>query len=115
MRTFLACFLLIASIAAAQAQSMLEMKAEAQRKFEQADTELNTVYRKVIASLSESGATALKEAQRAWLTARDKTAEASGSSEEGGSLQGLAIIQCREALTRHRTKELQELFLDQPK
>ncbi|MHA3774816.1 lysozyme inhibitor LprI family protein [Verrucomicrobiota bacterium sgz303538] len=100
-------------LAPAQSQSMMEMKHDAQRDFEKADAELNAVYKKVIEQLGPKGAAALKEAQRAWVIFRDKTAEAYGKSEEGGSLEGLMYIRCQEAITQNRTKELRKLFLSE--
>ena len=103
----------ITSLAAAllNAQSMMEMKRDARKDLAKADAELNAVYKKALATRSEKGAAALREAQRAWIIFRDKTAEAYGAGEEGGSLEGLMFINCSEALTRSRTKELKELFL----
>lgn len=92
-------------------QSMVEMKQAALRDFEKADAELNAVYNKVLRQLSPKGVTALREAQRAWVTFRDKTAEAYGIGEEGGSNEGLMYIRCQEAITQNRTKELKLLFL----
>ena len=93
------------------AQSIMEMKGDARKDLAKADAELNSVYKKALATRSEKGMAALREAQRAWITYRDKTAEAYGTGEEGGSLEGLMFIKCSAALTRSRTKELKELFL----
>ena len=91
-------------------QSMVEMKHTAERDFEKADAELNAVYKKALGQLSPKGVAALREAQRAWVTFRDKTAEAYGTGEEGGSNEGLMYIRCQEAITQNRTKELKLLF-----
>ena len=92
-------------------QSMVEMKQTALRDFEKADAELNATYKEVLAQLSPKGVAALQEAQRAWVVLRDKTAEAYGTGEEGGSNESLMSIRCEEATTRNRTKELRRLFL----
>lgn len=107
--TLLAALTLV--VAPTHGQSMMEMKHAAQRDFEKADAELNAVYKKILAELSPKGAAALKEAQRAWIIFRDKTAEAYGTGEEGGSLEGLMYLRCVEAITQNRTKELKKLFL----
>jgi uncharacterized protein YecT (DUF1311 family) len=91
--------------------SMHEMKRNAQADFEKADRILNDVYNKILADLSPKGAGALEEAQRAWLIYRDKSAEAYGTNEEGGSNEGLMYLRCLEAMTIRRTKELKEQFL----
>lgn len=83
----------------------------ARKEFDQADADLNRVYKEVLAQLSPKGVTALKESQRAWLIFRDKTAEAYGASEEGGSNENVMFIRCSAAITRNRIKELKALFL----
>src|SRR5436305_4973465 len=93
------------------AQSMGSMKARAQHDLEIADAELNKVYKQALATRSEKGAAALKEAQRAWIIYRDSTCIAYGTGEEGGSLEGYIVVACSEALTKHRTEELKKLFL----
>lgn len=87
------------------------MKGDSQNDLEKADAELNATYKKAIATLSEKGASALRDGQRAWITYRDKTAEAYGTGEEGGSLEGVMVITCSTELTRNRTAELKKLFL----
>src|ERR1700689_3928981 len=89
----------------ARAESMNEMKRDAQRDFDKADAELNKVYQKSLDGLRPTGAGALKEAEHAWIIFRDKTAEAYGTQEEGGSLEGLMCIRCAEAITQNRIKE----------
>ena len=102
---------LLLAAAPARGQSMMEMKRTAQHDFEKADAELNSVYKSIVSELSPKGATALRESQRAWVVFRDKTAEAYGTHEEGGSLEGLMSIRCLEAITHNRTSELRKLFL----
>ncbi|MEZ0259231.1 MAG: lysozyme inhibitor LprI family protein [Chthoniobacter sp.] len=113
MKFWLFSLLAMASFALVpvRGQSMVEMKHTAQHDFEKADAELNTVYKAVLERLSPKGVAALKESQRAWIIFRDKTAEAYGTGEEGGSLEGLMYIRCLEATTQNRTKELKKLFL----
>ena len=95
----------------AEVKGMLEMKKEAGEVFERVDIELNTVYKNVLKQLSPKGTEAIKAAQRAWITFRDKTAEAYGTSEEGGSLEGLLRSNCMIAITQNRISELKSLFL----
>jgi hypothetical protein len=78
------------------------MKENARKDLEVADAELNTVYKKILATRSEKGIAALREAQRAWIIYRDATAEAYGTGEEGGSLEALMVLRCSEALTKSR-------------
>jgi uncharacterized protein YecT (DUF1311 family) len=72
---------------------------------------LNTVYKAALATRSEKGVAALREAQRAWITYRDAAAEAYGTGEEGDSLEALMVLRCSEALTKDRTAELKKLYL----
>ncbi len=93
------------------AQSTWEMKRDSQSDLEKADAALNVAYKKALATLSEKGGAALREGQRAWITYRDKTAEAYGTGEEGGSLEGVMVITCATEMTKNRTAELKKLFL----
>ena len=111
IRVFAVLWLLIAAVPMHGGQPMMELKQAAQHNFEKADAELNTVYKSALDGLSPKGNAALRESQRAWIIFRNKTAEAYGTHEEGGSLEGLMRIQCEEAVTRERTGELKKLFL----
>ena len=67
--TLLGAYALLLSLPA-QAQSQQEMNAQARKDFKRADTELDTVYRKVIALLpDEKSVELLRKAQRAWVAA----------------------------------------------
>ncbi len=107
----LALLFAVAPAPAHGGQSMMELKQTARRDFEKADADLNVVYKDIVSQLSPKGAAALRESQRAWVIFRDKTAEAYGTHEEGGSLEGLMAIRCLEATTQNRTGELKKLFL----
>ncbi len=101
---------LLCAVRPVRGQSMVEMKHAAQRDFEKADAELNTLYKNVLSGLDPKGSAALRESQRAWVIVRDKTAEAYGTGEEGGSLEWLMYIRYQEAATQDRTRELKKLF-----
>ena len=116
---FLAVLLLLG--APAHGQSMSAMKVTAEAEFEKADAELNKVYKQSLSGLSPKGTAtrlegrekevaALKEAQRAWITFRAKSAEAYGTSEEGGSLETLLAVRCSTTITRERTAQLKKMF-----
>ena len=92
-------------------KNMREMRREAGTTFEQVDIELNSVYKNVLKQLSPKGTEAIKAGQRAWIIFRDKTAEAYGMHEEGGSLEGLMRTNCLIEITQNRIKELKMLFL----
>ena len=54
----------------------------------------------------QGGAQALKEAQRAWITFRDKACEAEGYAFKGGSAEPLLVYGCMRVLTEERTAHL---------
>jgi uncharacterized protein YecT (DUF1311 family) len=101
--------------ATAEAQQDLNQCAYAD--WEAADADLNTVYQAAIAMLEQwdadlpsdekGGADALREAQRAWITFRDKTCEAEGYAMKGGSAEPLLIYGCMRLVTEERAAHLQ--------
>ena len=52
------------------------------------------------------GAAALKEAQRAWISFRDKACEVEGYAMKGGSAEPLLVYGCMRQLTEDRTGQL---------
>ncbi len=91
---------------------MVEMVSEAKEEFEKADAELNTVYGKLIDTLTEEQEEALRQAQRAWIEYRDASIVAEGAMYEGGSLQGLVHWRAAAELTIERTGRLKGMFLE---
>lgn len=108
---FFLAAVLVLTLSSTNAQSMGTMKENARKDLDVADAELNSVYKEALATRSEKGVKALREAQRAWIIYRDATAEAYGTGEEGGSLETLMVLRCSEALTKNRTAELKKLYL----
>lgn len=96
-----------------------EMSQCAYDDWEAADAELNAVYKRAMkllagwdADLPENergGAAALKEAQRAWITFRDKACEVEGYAMKGGSAEPLLVYGCMRQLTEDRTAQLMGL------
>jgi uncharacterized protein YecT (DUF1311 family) len=54
---------------------------------------------------------ALERAQATWLAYRDETCRAAAGQYEGGSLQPVAMLDCRLRLARERTLELWRAYL----
>ena len=54
-------------------------------------------------------AAALLESQRAWLKFRDTECAIEGGEFAGGSMQGMAVAECRTSLTAERTAQLRKL------
>jgi uncharacterized protein YecT (DUF1311 family) len=101
--------------AAAQDCSGLRTQADmndcAMRDYRSADAELNARYKAARAELQRigSGAAALRDAQRAWVTFRDKACEAEGAQYRGGSIEPMIVAGCLARLTRQRGEDLKAL------
>ena len=106
--------------------SQHEMNACATLDFEQADRELNAVWREALASTRAADAeisreydqrptseATLREAQRAWLTFRDAHCTLQGYEEaRGGSMERMVFEGCRAQLTQERIAQLRALPVD---
>lgn len=91
----------------------------AHQDWKAADAQLNTVYKQARAAMKridadlpdtlKGGAIALRDAQRAWITYRDKACAAEGFLFRGGTMEPFIVSSCMADLTRRRTEALQEL------
>ena len=98
------------------AVTQMDMNQCAYADWEAADAELNAAYKRAMTLLKQwdadlpqgeqGGATALKEAQRAWITFRDKACEVEGYAMKGGSAEPLLVYGCMRQLTEDRTGQL---------
>ncbi len=105
----------------ANAVTQQDMNQCAYNDWEAADADLNAAYKRAMALLQhwdadlpqaeQGGAKALKEAQRAWITFRDKACEAEGYAMKGGSAEPLLVYGCMRQLTEDRTEQL-STFVD---
>ena len=101
--------------------SQLEMTVCAQRGFEEADAELNAVYREAMAEMRQldqnlpdyqkGAADTLRDAQRAWIPFRDKACESYGFLARGGTMEPQLVASCLATMTRTRIEDLKELIL----
>jgi len=99
--------------------TQMEMNQCAHDDWEAADAELNAAYQRAMtlvkgwdADLPEAeqgGAEALRQAQRAWITFRDKACEVEGFPMKGGSAEPLLVFGCLRQLTEERTAQLDGL------
>ena len=97
-------------------QVQIEMNFCAGRDFQQADKELNAVWKTTMASIKGNEAELPPEfqgapdkllaAQRLWIEFRDAHCESDAHSSIGGSIYPLLFHSCRANLTRERTKYL---------
>ena len=100
----------------AYAMAQMDLNQCAYQDWEAADADLNAAYKTATALMKEwdanmpedekGAAAALKEAQRAWITFRDKACEAEGYAMKGGSAEPLLVYGCMRALTEERTSHL---------
>lgn len=90
----------------ASAQTQLEMNIQAGTAFHRADTELNALYRDLVAKIDAQGKAALRNAQQAWLKFRDAECDFETRDAEGGSIHPMVMNQCLEDLTRQRNQQL---------
>lgn len=74
------------------------------------DVELNKKYKRVESVLDGSELVKLRTAQRIWLQFRDANCEAEHELYSGGSAAPMVKLACLEAMTRHRTEELQVMY-----
>ncbi len=100
----------------AEAMDQATLNACAYADWEAADADLNEAYAQAIALLKgwdanlpadeQGGAAALREAQRAWITFRDKACEAEGYAMKGGSAEPLLVYGCMRQVTEDRARQL---------
>lgn len=98
------------------AMAQQELNLCAYQDWQDADAELNKAYKQAVAMLKDwdadlsegepSAANALRDAQRAWITFRDKACEVEGYAMRGGSAEPLLVNGCLAGLTRERTAQL---------
>lgn len=70
------------------------------------NSELNTVYRQLMAKISDHGKTLLRDTQRAWIAYRDKQCEFSTAGAAGGSVHPMVHAQCLAELTKAQIEVL---------
>ncbi len=88
--------------------NMLSLKICAAAEFRQADKALNTAYQAARKEMPDDKARALLlDAQRVWLKYRDAMCEWEGDGMyRGGSMSGLAILNCLTRVTNEQAKAL---------
>jgi uncharacterized protein YecT (DUF1311 family) len=104
----------------ANAVTQMDMNQCAYDDWNAADANLNQAYGQVMRLLKQwdadlpadelGGADALRDAQRAWITFRDKACEAEGYAMKGGSAEPLLVYGCMLQLTNERTAHLTSML-----
>ena len=88
------------------------MNETAYASYKKADAELNKVYKKLMAILSQNEKTLLIQAEKDWVKFRDSHCEFEASQYEGGTIQPLIYSTCLEELTRKRIAEIKASIKD---
>jgi uncharacterized protein YecT (DUF1311 family) len=112
MRLAVACAAATLLVAAGSVvgQSQMEMNAQAGADLRKSDQQLNAVYNKLRAKISDAGKKSLQTAQQSWLRFRDQECEFETSGTVGGSIHGMMVAICQTRLTDQRVKDLERLL-----
>jgi len=92
------------------AQSQMELNAQAGSALQKSDAQLNAVYNKLRARISDAGKQKLLAAQQSWLRFRDQECEFETSGTLGGSIHSMIVAICLTRLTDQRIKDLEVQF-----
>ena len=95
------------AIGSAAAQSQMELNAQAGADLRKSDDQLNTVYNKLRAKISDAGKKNLQVAQQSWLRFRDQECEFETMRTVGGSIHSMIVAICLTRLTDQRVKDLE--------
>lgn len=74
------------------------------------DLQLNRLYQRIQAVVHGDEQADLKGAQQLWIQFRDSNCLAEQNLYEGGSATSAVKLACLEAMTRHRSEELQLMY-----
>ena len=92
----------------AGARTQAEMTRCVGDDYKLADQTLNIVYDRLMKRLDRDDRTRLRDAQRAWLSFRDKHCAFVGAGSEGGSIQSMIVAGCLSEVTTSRAGQLAE-------
>jgi uncharacterized protein YecT (DUF1311 family) len=82
------------------------MRACENKRYQDADRQLNMVYTRLMATLDNNQKEKLRLAQRAWLQFRDANSDFQAAAAGGGTLSPLLKIAAMADMTEARLKEL---------
>ncbi|HEX9374089.1 MAG TPA: lysozyme inhibitor LprI family protein [Roseiflexaceae bacterium] len=102
----IACAITAITIGSATAQSQMELNAQAAGDLRKSDEQLNAVYNKLRAKISDAGKKSLQAAQQSWLRFRDQECEFETMGTVGGSIHSMIVAICLTHLTDQRIKDL---------
>jgi uncharacterized protein YecT (DUF1311 family) len=88
-------------------QSQMELNRNAAIEFEKSDAKLNSIYKKVMASLeTQVQKNDLLAAQRAWIKYKESHCNAFANQYEGGSINSMIYSICLKEVTDERIVQL---------
>ena len=102
-----ACVLTALAVGSVAAQSQMELNAQAAADLRKSDQQLNAVYSKLRAKISDAGKKSLQTAQQSWLRFRDQECEFETMGTVGGSIHSMIVAICLTRLTDQRIKDLE--------
>ena len=102
----IASALAAAAVGSAAAQSQMELNQQAAADLRKSDEQLNAVYNKLRAKISDAGKKSLQAAQQSWLRFRDQECEFETMGTVGGSIHSMIVAICLTRLTDQRIKDL---------
>lgn len=88
--------------------AQMSMNLCAEYHFIERDLQLNDEYRKLQKNLDGRDLKKLIVAQRAWISFRDLECDFSASDVEGGSMEPMMSLKCKQELTKHRIAQLKK-------
>ena len=118
---FAALVFVAATPSRAHAQSQMELNEQAGKRLEKADTELNKVYKQVLAQHTDDPefTAVIKEGQRAWLKHVEAhmkvlffVKEGENPREVYGSVYPTEYAEAKASMLNARIKDLKDLLLD---
>lgn len=114
---FFASVLLLGGRGSGAGQTQTDLTAQACSGFEKADSELNRVYQRILATNAGDAAfvKALRAAQRAWIVFRDAHVQSIYPDPDPmayGSVHPMCRCVILTELTIQRSKQLRELWID---
>ena len=104
---FIASAVTAMAIGSAAAQSQMELNAQAAGDLRKSDAQLNAVYNKLRAKISDAGKKNLQTAQQTWQRFRDQECEFETMGTVGGSIHSMIVAICLTRLTDQRIKDLE--------
>jgi uncharacterized protein YecT (DUF1311 family) len=99
--------IMVVAAGAAAAQSQMELNAQAAADLRKSDQQLNAVYNKLRARISDAGKKSLQTAQQSWLRFRDQECEFETMGTVGGTIHSMIVAICLTRLTDQRIKDLE--------